>query len=53
MEIMVSGADMLKHWLKRNPAATLAQIEVVKQRFPKRKFFKVLVPVEAQQKGVQ
>ena len=41
MEIMVSGADMLRHWRKRNPDATPAQIEAVKDKFPARKFFKV------------
>jgi len=39
--IMVSGADMLRHWRKRNPDATPAQIEAIKDRFPARKFFKV------------
>ena len=44
MIIMVSGVDMLKHWLQRNPEATLEQIKIVKEKFPRQKFFKVRVP---------
>lgn len=53
MGFMVSGSDMLKHWLKRNPKATVEQIKTVKDKFPRHKFFKVRVPIEKRQGGEQ
>ena len=53
MEIMLSGTDMVKHWLQRNPQATPEQIAEARRQFPRKKFFKVRVPVEKRQGGEQ
>ena len=47
------GADMVKHWLQRNPHATPEQIAEARRQFPRKKFFKVQVPVEKRQGGEQ